>query len=60
MELRNGPMARFVRVPNSRLREYLQWLEDWNYIEELDFSYGKSTFKVVPPPNLVARRVGES
>jgi len=48
----NGPMARHVRVPNSRLREYLRWLEAAGYITELDMTYGSSTFQVVPPPAL--------
>ena len=50
VELRNGPMARLMRVPNSRLKEYLEWLSHWNYIESLETDeYGVSRFQVNVP-----------
>lgn len=50
--VRNGPLARRLKVPNSRLREYFEWLAHWNYIEGLTFVYGKSSFEIVIPPQL--------
>ena len=54
IEIDNGPFARHLRVPNHRLKEYLEWLAHWDYILELDTdNYGVSTFKVVIPEKLV-------
>jgi len=44
-----GPFARLIRVPNSRLKEYLEWLNHWSYISNLEFSYGKASFEITPP-----------
>jgi len=59
VEVINGPLARTLRVPNSRLREYLEYLQVWDYIEELDFSYGRSTFRVCPPNGPVSEEWSE-
>lgn len=48
----NGPLARRLKVPNSRLREYFEWLAHWEYISDLEFSYGKSQFQIQMPPQL--------
>jgi hypothetical protein len=48
--VKNGPMARRLKVPNSRLREYFEWLDHWKYIHDLSFSHGKSQFKITKPP----------
>jgi len=47
-----GPFARILRVPSSRLREYLSWLEQYGFIDELSFKYGESSFKIRMPDNL--------
>jgi len=55
VEVRNGPFARLLRVPNYRLKEYLEWLAHWSYITELDTdTYGISTFRISIPENLRA------
>lgn len=55
--VRNGPLARRLKVPNSRLREYFEWLAHWKYIDKLKFEYGKSTFEVVMPPQLASLQI---
>ena len=57
--LGNGSMARLFKVPNSRMREYLEWLEKMGYITELEFSYGKSEFRIVIPPQLSNLDIGQ-
>lgn len=55
ISIENSPFARILRVPNCRLREYLEWLAHWGYIRDLDTdTYGISKFRVTPP---VAGRV---
>ena len=50
--VKNGPLARRLKVPNSRLREYFEWLHHWKYIDSLSFVYGQSSFSIVLPPQL--------
>lgn len=52
--LPTGKFARFLRVPNSRLREYLAWLEHWGYLADVDASErGYVSLRVSVPPRLI-------
>lgn len=44
-----GPFARLIRVPNSRLKEYLAWLASWDYISNLETNKKYATFTVSRP-----------
>jgi hypothetical protein len=52
IEVEIGPMARLLRVPNSRLKEYLQWLETNGYIESLIFTRGRASMDINLPDRL--------
>lgn len=46
------PMARDMRVSRQRLREHLEWLAEWNYLEELVLERGSALVRLATPPNL--------
>lgn len=49
-----GKLARQLRVPNSRLKEYFAWLEHWRYLRDVDTSErGFVTLTVNVPPRLI-------
>lgn len=47
-----GPFARHIRVKNDRFKEYLQWLETYGYITDLELGYGVAQFRISPPKHL--------
>lgn len=49
VELRLGPLARLIQIQNYRLKDYLYWLQDFGYIEDLKYDYGKAWFRVIVP-----------
>lgn len=49
LKMKIGEFARLIRVPNSRLREYLEWLNHWEFITDLQLSHGEAVFQVTPP-----------
>ena len=44
-----GPFARLLRVPNSRLKEYLTWLEKWEYLSNLKLNQTTAKFCIKQP-----------
>lgn len=48
--MRIGEFARLIRVPNSRLKSYLEWLSYWGFISDLEFTHGRAEFKITFPP----------
>lgn len=48
-----GPLSRSLGLPNYRVREYLIWLENNQYLENLDLSYGKADFLVRLPKRAI-------
>ena len=44
--IKTGPFARSLRVPSSRLREYLSWLEEYGFISDLQLKYGRAIFAI--------------
>ena len=50
--LKTGPFARSLRVPSSRLREYLRWLEQCGFISDLQLEYGRAIFAVTASENM--------
>lgn len=45
-----GPFARLLRTKNDRLREYFDWLAQFNYLQDLKHYRGYVTFRVTPSP----------
>lgn len=52
VKLSLGPLARTLGLKNYRLRDYLKWLADHAYIENLELSYGKAVCRVALPTPL--------
>lgn len=44
-----APLSRLLRVPSSRLREYLEWLEQLGYLEELRIARTTATVTIRRP-----------
>lgn len=44
-----GPMARLLGIPNYRIRDYLRWLAEFGYLENLELSYGKAISRIARP-----------
>lgn len=55
VELRLGPLARRLGIPNYRLRDYLRWLHECGFISNLDLQYGKASLNVHIPPHLIGK-----
>lgn len=51
VEARVGPMARALRVPNYRLKEYVDWLQKADYVSDITHSNGSFTVKLKKPRN---------
>lgn len=51
-----GPLASMLRVNASKLREYLTWLEEHQYLSEVSFSYGEVELTIANPPNLMKQQ----
>lgn len=52
LSIQFGPMARDMRVSKDRLREHLEWLYEYGYLNELDLGRGTATVRLATPPNL--------
>lgn len=50
LEMKLGPWAKMLGVPNDKLRVYLEDLQRMRYIAGLTFSYGRANFRLLPPP----------
>lgn len=48
-DVKLGPFARHIQVPNYRLIEYLKWLEEMGFISELEHTYGRARFVLESP-----------
>ena len=49
VSLKLGPLARFLGIPNYRLRDYLMWLHEYGYLRTLNLSYGKAELEICTP-----------
>lgn len=49
ISLRLGPLARFLCIPNYRLRDHLKWLDEYGYIRGLNMTYGKAELQLCTP-----------
>jgi hypothetical protein len=50
---RTNQLARLIRKPTHRVRDYLRWLADRGYIQDLQLDWGKFKFKQPTPKNLM-------
>lgn len=49
VHLEIGPFARKLRTTNHRMKEYIDWLHDWDYIHDVEHFRGYCTFRVKTP-----------
>lgn len=47
--VQTSPLARVIRVTNTKLRDYFIWLEEVGYLKNLVLSYGTIQFSIQPP-----------
>jgi hypothetical protein len=52
VEVRVGPLARSLRVPNYRLKGYVDWLKRAGYLEEVTHEIGYFTARLKYPRNI--------
>lgn len=50
VKIRNGAFSRMLRVSNSKVREYLRYLQDLGYFSDLNTDHGWAEFTVRFPP----------
>ncbi len=47
--LRTGEMAQLLRVPNSRVKEFMEFLLERGFLSELIITHGYMSFVLVSP-----------
>lgn len=52
-EISIGPFARLLQVKNDRLKEYLQWLHSFEYLNEVHFVRGTAFIRLRIPERLI-------
>lgn len=49
VRVRIGPLARILRVPNHRLKDYISWLGDRGLVSEVDHEFGYASVTIPAP-----------
>lgn len=47
--LRTGPMARLLRIPNSRVKEYMEFLYLRGFLSAITTQHGSISYKICKP-----------
>lgn len=47
-----GPLSRALGLPNYRLRDYLLYLAEYGYLQNLELSYGRAVCRITLPKPL--------